>query len=177
MDDITATEAADIAFALPPEKKRDTYGTPDWLFDPLHEEFRFQIDAAASRENHKCDHYFCRENSAFGNAWDEPTFVNPPFSIAGGGLKYWARCAYDMAQSYSVPVVMIAPGDISAGHRKFALQYASEVRDLSHRVNFIGGDGRPKHTTAIYVFRPVKHRVIGAAHVSVWDYRPKKDQE
>lgn len=155
---------------LKPEKKSDTYGTPKWLFDGLNKEFDFRIDVAASDKNHLCRRYYTRKDNAFLQVWDDTFFCNPPFSRDGGGLLKWAEYAFEQSQTYNVCGVMIAVGDISAGHRKFALQHASEIRDLAQRVNFVGGNDRPEHTTTIYVFRPVEHRVIGMANVGTWNY-------
>ena len=38
--------------------RSDEWETPQWLFDELNKEFGFEIDVAASDENHKCDIYF-----------------------------------------------------------------------------------------------------------------------
>ena len=35
-------------------KKSDEWETPDWLFDQLNDEFRFNFDAAANHSNAKC---------------------------------------------------------------------------------------------------------------------------
>ena len=42
----------------------DEYGTPQVLYDLLDQEFEFEWDAAASVSNHKCAHYWTKEQNA-----------------------------------------------------------------------------------------------------------------
>ena len=42
------------------EKLGDSYGTPQWLFDELNEEFNFDIDLCATKDNSKCINY-CKD--------------------------------------------------------------------------------------------------------------------
>lgn len=72
------------------EKLSDEWQTPDWLFKELDEEFSFDIDLCATRENSKCDFYY-RDylkniNVMFGAGKEcvgRPrltSFMNPPYS-------------------------------------------------------------------------------------------------
>lgn len=79
-------------------KLSDTWQTPDWLFKELDEEFNFDIDLCATRENSKCyaygtdylhDEFMTKKNDlcAFsgyklGVDWakDSTCFMNPPYS-------------------------------------------------------------------------------------------------
>ena len=45
--------------------KSDEWETPQELFDELNKEFNFEVDAAASDENHKCDIYFKKNPDPF----------------------------------------------------------------------------------------------------------------
>lgn len=155
-----------------PVLSRDLWGTPSWLYVPLHEEFNFEIDAAADKNNALCPRFFTKEQNALTQIWDEPTFCNPPYSVAAGGTLKWVTYGYEQSQCGNVPVVFIVQGDTSTKYRRFALQYASEIRDLVHRVKFNGAPNTPPWPTAIYVFRPMmRMRVTGCANVSLWDYR------
>ncbi len=71
----------------------DERGTPQDFFDELDREFHFDLDAAATTLNHKCDLWFGEggeEFDALNADWggDGVTvFVNPPYSIAGAFIK------------------------------------------------------------------------------------------
>ena len=78
-------------------KLSDQWQTPMWLFDQLNEEFNFDIDLAATRENSKCKH-FCWDflnsltgsidSNCIGTIYDYlehevvkgAAFCNPPYS-------------------------------------------------------------------------------------------------
>jgi hypothetical protein len=61
----------------------DRYETPDWLWQPLHEQYSFSVDLAADAKNTKCPVYFCPEISFLASVgWIGTGWLNPPFSLA-----------------------------------------------------------------------------------------------
>lgn len=55
--------------------------TPASLFDPLHAEHRFTVDAAASPANAKLPRFWTLEDDALSRSWaGERVFCNPPYS-------------------------------------------------------------------------------------------------
>lgn len=91
-------------------KKTDERTTPSILFDPLHAEFNFEIDLAATHENTKLPKYYSRDNSAFNHSWNERCFCNPPYSQ----LHNWVGRAYNESRELrDMVVVMILPCDTS----------------------------------------------------------------
>lgn len=66
--------------------------TPQDTFDRLHAEFQFDIDVAASPDNHKCDLYFGTGSDLGTDALEEDwggltCWLNPPYSCAGAFVK------------------------------------------------------------------------------------------
>jgi len=85
----------------------DDRETPPCVFVPLDAEFHFTLDAAASHQNRKCDH-FCTLAGSYdlrvGTEFDardglhypwagERVWTNPPFS----GVRPWVERAWDEA--------------------------------------------------------------------------------
>jgi hypothetical protein len=87
----------------------DDRETPPCVFEPLHAEFAFTLDAAASHQNHKCERY-CTLEGTWRSIPDEATpqllstetglqrtwrgeriWNNPPFSL----LRPWIEKAWD----------------------------------------------------------------------------------
>src|SRR5512146_2479857 len=83
----------------------DDRETPASVFDPLHAEFAFTLDAAASRENFRYPHY-CTLAGTYdervGTEFDarhgleypwagERVWINPPFSV----LRPWIERSWD----------------------------------------------------------------------------------
>ena len=49
--------------------KSDEYSTPEDLFAQLDDEFHFTLDAAATKENRKCERYYSLEDSGLDHSW------------------------------------------------------------------------------------------------------------
>lgn len=89
-------------------EKVDDRRTPDSLWLPLHEEFHFTLDAAASPENAKCPRYFTVEDDGLTQpwAWDR-VWCNPPYSDCG----MWAWKANFEAWRGCKLIVMLLPAN------------------------------------------------------------------
>ena len=57
----------------------DARQTPRDLFDRLNAEFKFTLDAAASKENALCTEFFTVEEDALSRCWKGRVFCNPPY--------------------------------------------------------------------------------------------------
>jgi hypothetical protein len=101
----------------------DDRETPPCVYDPLHAEFGFTLDAAASHRNTKCARYCTLTGSFERRGEGEPhqiwegdglafpwcehvVWVNPPFS----GLRVWVEKAWDERLA---PVVLLLPNNRS----------------------------------------------------------------
>lgn len=63
--------------------RRDDWETPQKLFDYLDGFFKFEVDAAATKENTKCRGFFCEESDALTQEWHgHSIWCNPPYSKA-----------------------------------------------------------------------------------------------
>lgn len=61
--------------------KKQDWETPKKLFDELNDEFYFQTDVAANKENSKCLNYIDSEEDALSISWENlgTIFCNPPY--------------------------------------------------------------------------------------------------
>jgi site-specific DNA-methyltransferase (adenine-specific) len=113
-----------------PAAKTVEWSTPPWLFNQLHREFHFTVDAASSDENAKLPRHWTKEDSAFDHDWTgERIFCNPPFGAKE--LELFTARAYNS----SCLAVFVVPvkADQMWWHR-YALQ--SEIRFIRGRVTF-----------------------------------------
>jgi phage N-6-adenine-methyltransferase len=88
--------------------KVDDRRTPRELFDPLHKEFRFTLDAAASAENALLDHFYDIESNGLEQSWaGERVWCNPPYSNCAA----WAKKAWSEMYGSAPPeaIVMLLP--------------------------------------------------------------------
>jgi phage N-6-adenine-methyltransferase len=88
-----------------PNPKVDERQTSPEVFDPLHERFKFTIDAAALPRNAKLPRYWTPEDDALSRSWrGERVWCNPPYS----DIEPWLEKAW---RSQAQLVVMLAPAN------------------------------------------------------------------
>lgn len=112
--------------------KRDKWQTPPAVFEKLHEEFSFTLDATAEPETALCDHYFTMDDDALTQDWsNQIVYCNPPYSK----LKDFAKKAQEEA-SKGATVVMLVPArtDTKAFHDHLS---QGEVRLIRGRLKFL----------------------------------------
>lgn len=74
-----------------PNPAVDDRETTPGVFGPLHERFRFTLDAAANAKNAKLPHYFTAEENGLAQSWAwHRVWCNPPYSAIGPWVeKAW----------------------------------------------------------------------------------------
>jgi len=129
--------------------------TPIELFNELHEEFRFNLDACASDWNHRCANYFTEEDNALEKDWYEygSIFMNPPYS--GHQLSSWVKKAYKESQKCGFVVCLIPARTETRYFHDYCLKYG-EIRFVRGRIHFTdqeGKTGRPRFGSVVVIFR------------------------
>src|ERR1035437_122485 len=91
--------------------KKQDWTTPRTLFDKLNNEFHFEWDLAASKENALCSNYYTKELNGLNQEWlSASCFINPPFGDSGSKLSDWVKKAYVSTQAnINLKVVMLIP--------------------------------------------------------------------
>lgn len=130
-----------------PQPERFDWRTPPEIFDPLHEEFDFTIDAAASVENALLPRFWTEQDNALIQDWSgERVYCNPPYGKHQ--IPFIQKASVCEAE---VSVLLIpARTDTRIWHDKiFPL---AEVRFLKGRVKFDGKAPAP-FASALVIFR------------------------
>lgn len=70
--------------------KTDMWETPQWLFDKLNEEFNFDLDVCATKDNTKCVEYYTKEQDGLKQPWYGVCWCNPPY---GKEIGKWVEKA------------------------------------------------------------------------------------
>jgi phage N-6-adenine-methyltransferase len=98
----------------------DERGTPQDFFDSLNAEFHFDLDAAASPLNHKCELYFGDGGLAIDAIQEDwggegtSVFLNPPYSHAGAFI---AKAREEADKGATVVMVLPVRSDTKYWHR------------------------------------------------------------
>ena len=125
----------------------DEWEPPPELFAQLNQEFRFDIDAAASDSNHLCSTFYTESRSALHQEWNASApwpvaFMNPPYSQVGRFVEQ----AYNQARRGITVVGLLPVRADTAWFHKF-IQGRAEVRFIRGRLKFCEG-GVPSTNSA-----------------------------
>lgn len=125
-----------------PPAKRDSWQTPQWLFDWANNRYDFTIDLAASIDNSKVYCFYTTDHDALSVDWaaTEPQdamlrevgWCNPPYSETG---KWLAKAWQEAQQGFQSVFLVNAPNGESYW-QKYVFGKASEIIFINGRVAF-----------------------------------------
>lgn len=150
------------------DKSKDEWQTPLWLFEKLDEEFKFDLDPAATEDNHLTWAYMTKKENGLAYNWFGSVFVNPPYSR----MKEWVKKGYEEAQLPPVKrvVMLIAARTDTQAWWNFIRH--GEVRFLPGRLKFEHPNGA-RHSapfpSAVVIFgRDIEAKTV------YWDIKEPK---
>lgn len=115
--------------------KFQAWRTPRRIFEPLHRQFNFTLDAAADAENALCPEYFDEKTDAFAQKWttDGYVWLNPPYAQP---TPWLFKALYEVREAKRCNgVVMLLPAAVGVKWFRQALQNA-EVQFYDRRIAF-----------------------------------------
>jgi phage N-6-adenine-methyltransferase len=134
-----------------------TWETPQLKWEEWDSEFHFDLDAAASKDNTKCKHFFTIEDNALEKEWYRPhegistVWINPPYKRGITGL-FVRKCFEEAQKGATVVALLPARTDTIFFHKWI---YAPSIETMNFESNvdteirFIKGrlvfeiDGKP----------------------------------
>jgi len=127
------------------------WGTPQYLFDELNEEFDFVLDCCANEKNHKCEKWFSKEENGLSVDWFiyKRVFMNPPY---GRQLKHWMRKAYEEYLKGTTVVCLVPSRTDTIWWHDYCMK-ATEIRFIKGRLTFEGAKNSAPFPSAIIVFQ------------------------
>lgn len=136
----------------------DEWATPQYLFDALNQEFRFNLDVCADESNHKCERYYSKEEDGLKQPWSGVCWMNPPY---GRTIGLWVRKAYEAARGGGAIVVSLLPARTDTKWWRLYVMKASELRFISGRIKFGDSDTGAPFPSVIAIFgTPTTPRLI-----------------
>jgi site-specific DNA-methyltransferase (adenine-specific) len=151
-------------------KASDEWGTPQWLFDLLNEEFCFHCDAAAIENNTKCPLYmgepyadalkqmvWCGYSPGDDADYTVNRFwLNPPYSKIGEFMKK----AYEESQKGAV-VVCLIPARTDTKYWHDYVMKAQEIRFIKGRLKFGDSKTGAPFPSVVVIFDIHRHTLGG----------------
>ena len=151
----------------------DNWRTPPELFNTLHAEFKFDLDAAASAENTLCMSFLTEADNALITPWDnDVVWCNPPYTLIGP----FVQRAYEQSRDLHNTAVVLIPAYTDPKYWSDYVMNAHEVRFLKGRLSFLNEDGMKKTSarfpSVVVVFKWLKGIHYGKApNTWCWDWR------
>lgn len=135
-----------------PVANREDWETPAHIFDPLHREFRFELDAAASDHNAKTLAYIGEDMDGLvvDWSWAGSVWVNPPY---GREIPKWVRKAWEESRKGATVVMLVPARTDTRWFHDYVLPHA-EVRFIRGRIRFVGAPFNAPFPSAVVIFRP-----------------------
>jgi site-specific DNA-methyltransferase (adenine-specific) len=133
-----------------PKSASVDWRTPQSLFDPLHEEFDFTIDAAASQANAMLPRYWTEETDAITQPWrGERIWCNPPYGVRAL-TDFSAKAWLSSRNPGTVAVLLVPVKSDQAWWHSYAMRV--EIRFIVGRVHFNGAPSSFPGPLALLVF-------------------------
>jgi site-specific DNA-methyltransferase (adenine-specific) len=128
----------------------DDWATPHDIFQRLNEEFNFNLDPCASRENHKCDTYYTVDDDGLSQPWGGcRVFCNPPYSE----IDKWVEKAYRESQHDNTLVVLLIPSRTDTRYFHNFIYQRAEIRFVKGRLKFGQSKNSAPFPSMVVVFR------------------------
>ena len=152
--------------------KHDEWQTPPELFLLLDDEFGFDMDAAATKDNTMLPEFISPEQDALVTTWPMlNVWCNPPYTM----IPAFVHRAWDQCQEQQNVVVMLLPAYTDTKYWwEVIIPHADEVRFLKGRVSF--RENGLKKTSArfpsvVVVFRYRGGEQQKSAHCWWWNWK------
>jgi len=127
--------------------RRNSWETPQYLFDKLNEEFHFELDVCATSENAKCKKYYSPAEDGLKQEWKGICWMNPPY---GREIEKWLRKAHESALAGATVVCLVPARTDTAWWFDHCAK--GEIRFIRGRLKFGGSINAAPFPSAIIVF-------------------------
>lgn len=133
--------------------EKQTWETPQWLFDELNTLFNFTLDACAETHTAKVTNYYTKEQDALIQNWCGSVWCNPPYGREQ--VKFIKKALDEHMQNNSTVVLLIpARPDTKVWH-DVIFKHASCICFIKGRLRFGDSKENAPFPSAIVVFGKV----------------------
>ena len=121
--------------------------TPQWFFDKLNAQFKFNLDVCATPDNAKCKRYFTKDDDGLQRKWTGTCWMNPPY---GREIKQWMKKAYEESLHGATVVCLVPARTDTAWWHDYAMK--GKIRFIRGRLKFGGHKNSAPFPSAIVIF-------------------------
>lgn len=126
----------------------DEWTTPKELFAKLNRRFLFNLDAAASDENHLCPDYFTKETDGLSQPWEgKRVFCNCPYSQ----IARWAEKFQEESSRAQLIVALVPARTDTRWWYKYIVE-ADKIVFLRGRLKFSNSKNSAPFPSALAIW-------------------------
>lgn len=132
--------------------KTEEWATPQAFFDDLNEEFLFNLDPCATKENTKCKDYYTKGQNGLELNWWGAVFMNPPY---GREIGKWVKKASEESKKNCRAIVCLLPArtDTKYFHEYIYNKPNVEIRFIKGRLKFGDSKNSAPFPSMIVIFK------------------------
>lgn len=128
----------------------DEWSTPEDIYNALDAEFHFSLDPCSTKDNHKTEYYFTKEDDGLLQFWGgQNVFCNPPYS----NIASWVRKCYFESLNPNTIVVMLIPARTDTKYFHDYIYNRSEIRFIKGRLKFGSSINNAPFPSMVVIFR------------------------
>ena len=128
----------------------DEWATPRLFYEELNEEFNFTLDPCCTKENHKCEKYYTKEDDGLTKSWkNERVFMNPPY---GKEIIKWVEKAYSESKKGTLIVCLLPARTDTKWFHEFIYK-KHEIRFIKGRLKFNDGKQSAPFPSMLVIMR------------------------
>ena len=143
--------------------KDEAWRTPDYIYDYFDKIYKFNFDAAASKENARTKKYLTKQDDALSSSWcrkGRRIWLNPPYSR---NLYPWIEKAYEESKKGCIVAILIYSRTDTKWWHDFVIPHAYKVHFIRPRIKFLDSKTGKKKGSAtapscLIVFKPNKRK-------------------
>jgi len=154
------------------ETPQDFFEVVDALFGP------FEVDAAATKKNRKCEVYIGRKQNALKIKWPKKKkiWLNPPYGGSGDGkMEEWLAKAWEASRRGSTVVVLTFARTETVWFQEWAKH--GEVLWIRGRLKFAPYNEVSLIPNCLIIYRPEDEWNVGSSIRSrIFDWRELKER-
>lgn len=128
----------------------DVWATPKDFFRKMDEEFHFEVDVCATKENAKCSKFYTAEDDGLSKEWKGVCWMNPPY---GRQIGRWIKKAYESAEAGATVVCLVPSRTDTKWFQDYCLK-SSDIRFIHGRLHFNESKDAAPFPSAVVVFSP-----------------------
>jgi phage N-6-adenine-methyltransferase len=137
---------------------RSDWETPPEIFEPLNDEFHFDLDVCATQETAKCSRFFSLDDDALRQQWTGHCWMNPPY---GRQIGKWVSKAYAESLLGATVVCLLPARTDTAWWHDYCTK--GEIRFIRGRIYFLTNGApsdRAPFPSAVVIFRALHEITI-----------------